>query len=88
MDAPRFEPASVEPSSDVVERVTKSRARLESELRENLRRVTSVAESALARARQRRAEGEAAVNDELRSIALFRLEVESLLQQTEVGGNG
>jgi hypothetical protein len=75
-------------AADVVERVNQSRARLESELRENLRRVTSVAESALARARQRRAEGEVAVNDELRSIALFRREVESLLQQTEREGSG
>ncbi len=73
---------------DLVERVTKSRARLESELRENLRRVTSVAESALERARKRRAEGDAAVQEELRSIAASRREVELLLQQTEGGGNG
>jgi hypothetical protein len=75
-------------AGDLVERVTQSRARLEAELRENLRRVTSVAESALARARQRRAEGEAAVNDELGSIALLRCEVESLLQYSEEGGSG
>ena len=75
-------------AGDLVERVTQSRERLESELRENLRRVTSVAESALARARERRAEGEAAVNDELGSIALLRREVESLLQYSEEGGSG
>ncbi len=75
-------------AGDLVERVTQSRGRLESEPRENLRRVTSVAESALARARQRRAEGEAAVNDELGSIALLRREVESLLQYSEEGGSG
>ncbi len=63
-------------------------ARVESELRENLRRVTSVAEGALERARKRRAEGEAAVQEELQSIALFRRQAESLLQQTEGGGNG
>jgi hypothetical protein len=59
-------------AADLVERVAKSRARLEAELRENLRRVTSVAEGALDRARKRRAEGEATVNEELRSIALLR----------------
>jgi hypothetical protein len=74
-------------AADLVERVTKSRARLESELRETLRRVTSVAESALARATARRAEGEVAVNDELRSIAHFRREVESLLQRAEGEGH-
>jgi hypothetical protein len=67
-------------AADLVERVAKSRARLEAELRENLRRVTSVAESALDRARRRRAEGEAAVSEELRSIALLRGRVEALLQ--------
>jgi len=72
---------------DLVERVAKSRTRLESELRENLRRVTSVAENALERARKRRAEGDAAAQEELRSIALFRREVELLVQQTEEGGN-
>jgi GTP-binding protein EngB required for normal cell division len=74
-------------AADLADRVTKSRARLESELRENLHRVTSVAESALTRARTRRAEGEPAVNSELRSIALFRREVESLLRQTEGEGD-
>jgi len=75
-------------AADLVERAAKSRARLESELRENLRRVTSVAESALERARRRRSEGDAAAQEELRSITLFRREVEMLLQQTEEGGNG
>jgi hypothetical protein len=65
-------------AADLVERVAKSRTRLQSELRENLRRVTSVAESALERARKRRAEGDAAVQEELRSIASFRGEVELL----------
>jgi hypothetical protein len=66
-------------AADLVERVAKSRARLEAELRESLRRVTSVAESALGRARERRAAGEAAVKEELRSIALLRERVEALL---------
>jgi predicted GTPase len=75
-------------AADLVERAAKSRTHLESELRANLRRVTSVAESALARARKRYAEGDAAVQEELRSIALSRREVELLLQQTEGGEDG
>ncbi len=75
-------------AADLVERAAKSRTHLESELHANLRRVTSVAESALERARKRRAEGDAAVQEELRSITLSRREVEMLLQQTEEGGNG
>ncbi len=72
-------------AADLVERVAKSRTRLEAELRESLRRVTSVAESALGRARRRRAEGESAVNEELRSIALLRRKAEALLQENGAG---
>jgi len=67
-------------ANDLAERVAQSRARLEGELRNTLWRVTDFAELALTRARVRRAEGEAAVQDELRSIASLRRDVEALLQ--------
>lgn len=69
-------------ANDLAERVAKSRARLEAELRDTLRRVTSVAEGALARARARRAAGEAAVHQELQLTADLRRDVESLLYPT------
>jgi len=69
-------------ANDLAERVAQSRGRLEAELRETLRRVTAVAEGALARARARRAEGEAAVQQELQTIASLRRDVELLLEPT------
>jgi len=75
-------------AADLAERVSESRARLEAELGANLGRVTSVARGALERARRRRAEGEASVEQELRSITAFRLEITSLLEQPEEGGHG
>jgi len=72
-------------AADLVERVAGSRARLEAELRDSLTRVTSVAEKALERAGRRRAEGEASVEEELRSIAKFRAQLTSLLQGTQEG---
>ncbi len=74
-------------ANDLAERVAQSRARLEAELRDTLRRVTAVAEGALERARARRAEGELAVEDELQSIASLRLGLEPLLDtRVERGG--
>ncbi len=73
-------------ANDLAERVAGSRARLESELRGSLRRVTEVAERAIARAQARRAEGEAAVRRELEDLESLSAQTEALLQQPHAEG--
>ena len=72
-------------ANDLGERVTASRARLEAELRAALGQASEVAARALSRARQRRAEGEAAVRAEIRQIESLVEETESLLQPRTKG---
>ena len=72
-------------ANDLVERTVESRARLEREVRGVLRQVVDVARQALARARDRRAEGEEAVRAELGLLESLRSETESLLHARDEG---
>jgi len=58
--------------NDFEDRVAKSRARLESELRSQLRQLAESAERALARAREASAAGAGAIEAELRRIDRLR----------------
>jgi hypothetical protein len=72
-------------ANDLAERVAKSRARLEAEVRGALRQVADVARRAVERARSRRAEGEEAVTGELALLESLRTETESLQQTPDEG---
>ncbi|HVN30975.1 MAG TPA: dynamin family protein [Thermoanaerobaculaceae bacterium] len=66
-------------ATDLGERVARSAQRLEGELRAALRNISGMAERALELARQRRAEGEAAVRAEIEMLEDLGQETESLL---------
>jgi len=75
-------------ANDLSERVVESRARLESQVRAALRRVVSVAEEAIERARIRRAEGAGAVEAELQSLESLSQRTKALLATSSEGGQG
>lgn len=72
-------------ANDLAERAASSRARLEAEIRARLREVMERARRALADARQRRTEGEQAVEAELARLEALRSETESLLAARSKG---
>jgi hypothetical protein len=72
-------------ANDLAERVARSRARLEADVRRTLREVAGVAERAIARAQARRAEGEAAVRKELEDLKSTFLQTQALLRPDEKG---